>query len=64
MRQHLDDLLSFYCTNTTERKFEKTDLDIIISEVKAELEDNIEEKHAIIEANELGPCNIIICLTN
>ena len=60
MRQLIDDLLSFSRINTTERRFENTDLDIIIAEVKAELKDNIDEKHATIEAIKLGPCNIIV----
>ena len=59
MRQLIDDLLSFSRTNSAERKFEKTDINIIIAEIKAELKDNIEEKHATIEATELGFCNII-----
>ena len=60
MRQLIDDLLSFSRINTNERKFEKIDLDIIIAEIKDELKDNIEEKHATIEATNLGPCNIIV----
>ena len=60
MRQLIDDLLSFSRISTTERKFENIDLDIMIAEVKAELKDNIEEKHATIEATKLGPCNIIV----
>ena len=59
MRQQLDDLLSFSHTNSAERKFEKTDLDVVIAEVKAELKNAIEEKHAIIETTELGHCNVI-----
>ena len=59
MRQNLDDLLSFSRTNTAERKFEKTDLDIILAEVKADLKDTIEEKHATIEATNLCPAYII-----
>ena len=60
MRQLIDDLLSFSSTNSAERKFEKTNLDIIIAEIIAELKENIEEKHAIIETTELGICNIIV----
>ncbi len=54
MRQHFDDLLSSYVPIPPNASL-KTDLDIIILEVKGELEDNVEEKHVIIEANELGP---------
>ena len=59
MQQLIDDLLSFSRINTTELKFDKTDLKIIIEEVKAELKDTIQEKHAIIEIAEQCPANII-----
>ena len=59
MQQLIEDLLAFSRINTTERKFEKTDLNIIIEEVKTELKDTIQEKHATIEATELCPANII-----
>ena len=60
MRQLIDDLISFSHINTAERKFEKINLDIIIADVKLELKDTIEEKHATIEAIEFGLCNIIV----
>ncbi|MBC8110985.1 MAG: PAS domain-containing protein [Verrucomicrobia bacterium] len=50
MQQLIQDLLSFSRTNNAERKFEKTDLSIIIEEIKAELNDTIQEKQATIEA--------------
>ncbi len=59
MRQLIEDLLAYSRINTNERKFEKTDLNIIIEEVKTELKDTIQEKHAIIEVIELCPANII-----
>jgi len=59
MQQLIDDLLAFSRITTTELKFEKTDLNIIIEEVKAELKDTIQEKHASIEATELCLANII-----
>ena len=59
MQQLIEDLLAYSRINTTERKFEKTDLNIIIEEVKTELKDTIQEKHATIEASELCPANII-----
>ena len=59
MQQLIDDLLAFSRINTTELKFEKTELKLIIDEVKTELKDTIQEKHAIIEDNELCPANII-----
>jgi light-regulated signal transduction histidine kinase (bacteriophytochrome) len=59
MQQLIEDLLAFSRISTTEHKFEKTDLNIIIEEVKADLKDTILEKNAIIEATELCPANII-----
>jgi light-regulated signal transduction histidine kinase (bacteriophytochrome) len=59
MRQLIEDLLVYSRTNIAERKFEKIDLNTIIEEVKAELKENIEEKHAIIEATEMREINVI-----
>ena len=59
MQQLIEDLLAFSRISTTEHKFEKIDLNIIIEDVKAELKDTIEGKHAIIEATEICHANII-----
>ncbi len=59
MQQLIDDLLAFSRINTTELKFEKTDLSLIIEEVKTELKEIILEKNATIEATEICPVNII-----
>jgi two-component system CheB/CheR fusion protein len=59
MQLLIDDLLAFSRITTTELKFEKTELNLIIDEVKAELKETIAEKHATIEANEIGSANII-----
>ena len=59
MQQLIDDLLAFSRINTTDHKFEKTELNIIIEEVKTELKDTIQEKNAIVEATELCSANII-----
>ena len=59
MQQLIDDLLAFSRVATTELKFEKTELNQIIEEVKAELKDTIYEKHATIEIGELGTPNLI-----
>ena len=59
MRQLIEDLLAFSRINTAERKFEKIDLNIIIDEVKTELKDIIDEKHATIEVTEICPAKII-----
>ena len=59
MQQLIDDLLAFSRINTTDHKFEKTELNIIIDEVKNELRDTIREKKATIDAAEICPVNII-----
>ncbi len=59
MQQLIDDLLAFSRISTTELIFEKTDLGIIIEEVKTELKDTVHEQNAIIEADVLCPVNII-----
>jgi len=59
MQQLIDDLLAFSRIATTELKFEKTELNTIVEEVKAELKDTIQEKHATIESTEHCSANII-----
>ena len=59
MQQLIDDLLAFSRIATTELKFEKTELSAIIEEVKTELKETIQEKHATVEVGELGQPNII-----
>jgi two-component system CheB/CheR fusion protein len=58
MQQLIEDLLAFSKVNLDDRKFENTDLNIIVEDVKNELKEAIEEKHAIIETTELGEANI------
>ena len=55
----IQDLLAYSRTNTTERRFETSDLKQIIAEVKEDLKEELEEKHAIIEANQLCDADII-----
>ena len=59
MQQLIEDLLAFSKINLDERKFEITDLNIILEEVKKELHEAIEGKSAIIETTELGEATII-----
>ena len=59
MQLLIDDLLAFSRISTTELKFEKTELTLIVEEVKAELRDTIQEKKATISATDLGYANII-----
>ncbi len=55
----ITDLLAYSRTNTSERKFESTDLNTIIDEVKEELRESIEDKQAIIDVNVLCKVSII-----
>lgn len=59
MQQLIEDLLAFTKINMDERKFESTHLNIIVQEVRNELKEAIEEKHATIETSQLGEANII-----
>jgi len=59
MRALIDDLLSYSRTNTTERKYEPRDLNNILKEVLDDLENSIEERKAVVEANELPVLNVI-----
>ncbi len=59
MQTLIDDLLAYSRTNTQEGKFEKTDLNKIIEEVKDDLKEEIQQKHATIEVEEMCEANII-----
>jgi light-regulated signal transduction histidine kinase (bacteriophytochrome) len=59
MQQLIDDLLAFSRINTTDHKFKKTDLNVIIEEVKTELKETIQEKQATIEAKDICELNMI-----
>ena len=56
MRQLIQDLLAFSHISAAERKFEDTNLNIIIEEVKTEFKETILQKGAIIEVAEI--CNV------
>ena len=59
MQTLIVDLLAYSRTNTGKRKYENTDLNKIVDEVKEELKDELRNKHATIEAKELCHANII-----
>jgi two-component system, chemotaxis family, CheB/CheR fusion protein len=59
MRQLIQDLLTFSRITAAERKFENTDLNIIIEEVKKEFKETIAEKNAIIEVKEICDVHVI-----
>lgn len=55
----IQDLLAYSRTNITERKFENTNLNQIIDAVKVDLKEELKEKHATLEVEELHKVNII-----
>jgi len=59
MRLLIDDLLSYSRTNAAERKYEPTDLNVVLKNVIGDLENSIDEKKALIESNELPTMNVI-----
>jgi signal transduction histidine kinase len=59
MQTLIDDLLAFSRLNSSERKFENSNLNTIIDEVKSDLHDTIIEKNAIIEETEICDIQII-----
>lgn len=59
MQTLIDDLLTYSRTNTHERKFEITNLNKIVEDVKDDLKEELQHKQAIIEAPALGEVNII-----
>jgi two-component system CheB/CheR fusion protein len=58
MRQLIHDLLAFSGVSVSERKFENTDLNKIIEEVKRDYEEVIEENQALIEVK--GACEVYV----
>ena len=59
MQKLIEDLLSFSHLNIAERKFENTDLNKIVEEVKIELKETIEEKQATIQTKGLRKIRVI-----
>jgi len=60
MQQLIHDLLAFSRISTEERTFETTDLSLLVQEVIRELSETIAEKHATIDATELGTAPVIV----
>ena len=59
MRTLIEDLIAYSHTTSTERTFALTDLNVIIEEIKIDLEDTIIQKHATIESRNLCHAKII-----
>ncbi|MES2409879.1 MAG: ATP-binding protein [Bacteroidota bacterium] len=59
MQTLINDLLAYSRSNGVMQKFEATDLNLIIKEVKEDLQEEIKEKNAVIEVDELCTADII-----
>jgi PAS domain S-box-containing protein len=59
MQTLIEDLLAYSRTKASERQLEKTDLNKIIEEVKDDLKEELNEKHATIETAELCDAEVI-----
>ena len=55
----IDDLLAYSRTNTAERKYEEADLRDVLKDVLSDLQEEINQKGALIEAGELSTVAII-----
>lgn len=54
MKILIQDLLNYSSAYNAERKFEKTDLNNLLNEIRSELHEIIKEKKAVLEAGDLG----------
>ncbi len=59
MQNLIEDLLAFSRLNTAERKFENTDLGLIVEEVKNEFKETIQEKHGTIIITKMCKATVI-----
>lgn len=59
MQTLINDLLAYSRTTVTERTFENSDLNKIVNDVKASLKEELLQKEAVIEANNLSNASII-----
>jgi two-component system CheB/CheR fusion protein len=59
MKSLIDDLLTYSYTTNLEKRFEKTDLNKIVEDVKNDLKEVISQKNATIQVNKLAVANII-----
>ena len=60
MQQLIQDLLSYSRTKTTDRKFERVDLNLIFENIKDDLNDDLIQKNATLEILHMCNANIIL----
>lgn len=59
MQNLIEDLLAYSRTNTAEKNYESTDLNVLLNEVKGDLSETIESKHATIRAAVLPSLQVV-----
>jgi PAS domain S-box-containing protein len=59
MQTLIKDLLAYSRMSTADRKFEHTDLRLLVEEVKLEFHETIKEKQAVIESDDMCSCSVI-----
>jgi C4-dicarboxylate-specific signal transduction histidine kinase len=59
MQTLINDLLAYSRTSIAERKFESTDLNKVLGQVEADLKEELQQKNAVIKAEEMCHANII-----
>ncbi|MEO5995369.1 MAG: PAS domain S-box protein [Chitinophagaceae bacterium] len=59
MQQLISDLLSFSRANAAQHHFEETDLTVLLQNVKDQMKESIEQKHAIITSSRLPVLQVI-----
>ena len=60
MQQLIVDLLAFSRANAVEKNFEETDLNILLQNVKEQLQESIQQRGAIIRCTPLPTLNVIV----
>ena len=58
MQTLIEDLLAYSRTGTDEKRFENCDLKAIVEDVKAEMQEELLQKNAVVEIN--GECNLTV----
>ncbi len=59
MQTLIDDLLAYSRTNNAERRYEATNLSLLVEEVKADFQEELQQKGATIEIGEMCTIDII-----
>ena len=60
MQQLIVDLLAFSRANAVEKNFEETDLNVLLQNVKEQLQESIQQRGAIIRCTSLPTLNVIV----